>query len=109
MPNALSVQSGIVRAVKGENTLSLDYQLIQGRIAGYTSLYKEFGYTDGNLASINVWNNDAKSIYLLQILFSYTSGNLTSKVITDQVTLRVLTTTYGYTGTNLTSTTEVFS
>lgn len=109
MPNALSIQSGIIRAVKGENTLSLDYQIIQGRIAGYTSLYKEFGYTGDNLTSIGVWNSSDKDVYLLSITFSYSSGNLITKVVTDQVTSRVLTTTYGYTGSNLTSITEVFS
>jgi hypothetical protein len=89
--------------------ISLDYQLVLGRLISQPSLYKELTYVSGDLTEIKIWNNSAKDTYLLRIQFSYTDGDLTQKVLTDQVTGRVLTVTYSYTDGNLTSIEEVFS
>lgn len=89
--------------------LSLDYQLILGRLVNQPSLHKILSYSDGNLTSIEVYNDNTLTTQLLDIQFTYTSGNLTQKVLTDVVSGRVLTVTYAYTDGNLTSISEVFS
>jgi len=89
--------------------ISLEYQLVLGRLIGQPSLHKVLTYTDGNLTSIDVYNNDTLTTQLLDIQFSYTSGNLTQKVLTDLVNGKILTVDYDYTGNNLTSITETFS
>jgi hypothetical protein len=109
MPNALSLSGGTVRAVHGEKTLSLEYQLVSGRLAGYSSLHKEYDYTDGDLTSINVWDSAAKLTQIFSYILSYTDGDLTQKVVTDHINSQTLTVTYGYTNGDLTSVTEVIS
>lgn len=89
--------------------LSLDYQLILGRLVNQPSLHKVLSYNSGNLTSIEVYNDNTLTIQLLDIQFTYTSDNLTQKVLTDVVSGRVLTVTYAYTDGNLTSISEVFS
>lgn len=89
--------------------LSLDYQLILGRLVNQPSLHKVLSYNSGNLTSIEVYNDNTLTIQLLDIQFTYTSDNLTQKVLTDVISGRVLTVTYAYTDGNLTSISEVFS
>ncbi|MBW4462493.1 MAG: hypothetical protein KME47_19970 [Nodosilinea sp. WJT8-NPBG4] len=85
MPNALSLIEDKIRAVKGENTLSLEYQLVTGRMAGRLSIYKEFAYTGTNLTGIAVWDGPEKETHLLSISLSYTGTNLTQKTVTDKI------------------------
>ncbi len=106
----VEVQS-FVGGITYSGTISLEYQLTLGRLLNQNppSLYKEFTYSGDNLTEIRAWNNSSKDTYLLRIQLSYTGSNLTQKILTDQISGRVLTVTYGYTGDNLTSVNEVFS
>jgi hypothetical protein len=109
MPNALSLVGNQVRAVKGERTLSPEYQLVSGILANYPEAYTEFTYTGSNLTGISIWASLAKVTLLVTKTFSYSGGNLVSKVVTDEITLKTITVTYGYTGSNLTSKATTFS
>lgn len=88
--------------------LSLEYQLVLGRLISQPSLHKTLSYSDGNLVAINVYNDSSLTTQLLEITFSYTGSNLTQKVLTDVIANKILTVTYGYTEGNLTSITETF-
>jgi hypothetical protein len=103
MPNALSIQSGLVRAVRGESTLSAEYQLVSGILANYPEAYVEYSYTDSNLTGISIWDNSEKDTLLITKTFAYTDGNLTTKTVVDVVASKTVTVTYGYTSGNLTS------
>ena len=89
--------------------LSLEYQLVLGRLVNQPSLHKIYSYSGGNLTAITVYNDADLTTQLLSISLSYTGSNLTQKVLTDLISDKTLTISYGYTGSNLTSTTEVFS
>ena len=91
------------------NDLSLEYQLVLGRLLNQPSLYKEFSYTGDNLTAINIWANSSKTTQLMTIAFEYTGDNLSQKILTDLIGGDVLTVNYSYTGDNLTSIDEVFS
>ena len=109
MPNALSVQAGLVRAVRGESTLSPEYQLVSGVISDYPEAYQELSYTGSNLTGISIWSTPAKTLLLITKTFGYSSGNLVTKTVTDVVASKTVTVTYGYSGSNLTSVTRVLS
>lgn len=98
---------GIV--IKGVTNLSLQYQLILGRLASQPQLYREFTYTSENLTGIDAWTTPEKTTKIFEVRFTYTGSNLTQKVLTDIQTNTILTVTYTYTGDNLTSINEVFS
>jgi hypothetical protein len=103
MPNnALSLVEGKIRSVKGENTLSLEFQLVSGRMAGRLTVHKEFDYEGDVLTGIEVWESPSKEELLLTFAFTYTGQNLTQKVVTDEISGATLTVSYGYTGSNLT-------
>lgn len=89
--------------------VSLQYQLILGRLASQPQLYREFTYTSNNLTGIDAWTTSEKITKIFEIRFTYTGANLTQKVLTDVQSNTVLTVTYAYTGDNLTSINEVFS
>lgn len=89
--------------------LSLDYQLILGRLINQPTLHKVLSYSSGNLTQIDVYSDDTLSNQLLSIVYNYTDNSLTQKVLTDLVSGRVLTIDYNYTSDNLTSINEVFS
>jgi hypothetical protein len=107
MPNALSLVEDKIRAVKGENTLSLEYQLISGRMAGRLTVHKEFSYVGANLTGIQVWDGPLKETLLITIAFTYTGSNLTRKTV--GASGQTLTIDYGYTAGNLTSVTEAWT
>ncbi len=79
------------------------------KTVGNDPVYKEFTYTGDNLTLINTWDNSDKDTFLVSTALSYTGSNLTQKVVTDQVTDEVKTTTYVYSGVNLVSYSEVTS
>lgn len=98
---------GIV--IQGGTNLSLQYQLILGRLASQPQLYREFTYTSENLTGIDAWTTPEKTTKIFEVRFTYTGSNLTQKVLTNIQTNTILTVTYTYTGDNLTSINEVFS
>lgn len=98
---------GIV--IQGGTNLSLQYQLILGRLASQPQLYREFTYTNENLTGIDAWTTPEKTTKIFEVRFTYTGSNLTQKVLTNIQTNTILTVTYTYTGDNLTSINEVFS
>jgi hypothetical protein len=79
------------------------------KTVGSDPVYKEFTYTGENLTLINTWDNSDKDTFLVSTTLSYTGSNLTQKVVTNQVTDEVRTTTYAYSGVNLVSYSEVVS
>ena len=98
---------GIV--IQGGTQLSLQYQLILGRLLNQPQLFREFGYTSGNLTAIDAWTNPDKLVKMFEIRFTYTGANLTQKVLTDVQSSTVLTVNYSYSDGNLTSISEIFS
>lgn len=44
--------------------------------------YTEYGYTDGTLTSIDIWETAAKLVKLFGKAFTYNSGDLTKIVLT---------------------------
>jgi hypothetical protein len=77
------------------------------KTVGDDPVYKEFTYTGENLTLINTWDNSDKDTFLVSTALSYTGSNLTQKVVTNQLTDEVRTTTYVYSGANLVSYSEV--
>jgi hypothetical protein len=89
--------------------LSLQYQLILGRLASQPQLYREFTYINDSLTGIDAWATSNKIIKIFEIRFTYTGSNLTQKTLRDIQSNRILTVNYTYTDGNLTSINEVFS
>jgi hypothetical protein len=89
--------------------LSIEYQLVLGRLVNQPSLYKQLTYTDGDLTAIAVYTDDTLDTQLLDIEFTYDNGDLVEKKLTDLISNKVLTVTYSYTDGNLTNINEVFS
>ena len=50
-----------------------------------SSAYWDFIYSDGEIGVINKWADNTKTNHLLNIVFTFTSGNLTTITITDWV------------------------
>ena len=50
-----------------------------------SSAYWDFIYSDGEIGVINKWADNTKTDHLLNIAFTFTSGNLTTITITDWV------------------------
>jgi hypothetical protein len=89
--------------------LSLQYQLILGRLASQPQLYREFTYINDSLTGIDAWATSNKIIKIFEIRFTYTGSNLTQKTLRDIQSNRILTVNFTYTDGNLTSINEVFS
>jgi hypothetical protein len=98
---------GIV--IQGGTNLSLQYQLILGRLVSQPQLYREVSYTDGNVSAIDAWSNTSKTTKIFEIRLSYQGNNVTQKILTDVQSVTTLTVTYAYTNNNITSITEIFS
>lgn len=95
--------------IQGGTNLSLQYQMITSRLVNQPQLYREFGYLNGNLVSIDAWSATDKLTKIFEIRFTYTGDFLTQKTLTDVESSTVLTVIYGYTGSDLTSISETFS
>lgn len=106
MPNALSIVGNDIRAIRGEDTLTLAHQLLSGRLSGHRNLHKEFDYDGEAIVGYSQWNGPSKDTLLITVQFTFTGGNITQKVITDEVTNVVVTVDYGYLGGKLKSVTE---
>jgi hypothetical protein len=105
----IEVFPGGIILQQGEGSLSLQYQLILSRLTSQPQLYRELTYTGGNLTAIDAWSTSAKVLKIFETRFTYTGENLTRKVLTDVQAGTILTVTYGYTGSDLTSINEIFS
>jgi hypothetical protein len=58
--------------------------------------YKELTYIDGNITTIEVWENDAKMTKFFTKNITYSNGNITKIDITDNITGKVMNRTVGY-------------
>lgn len=105
----IEVFPGGIILQQGEGSLSLQYQLMLSRLTAQPQLYRELTYASGNLTAIDAWSTPAKVLKIFETRFTYTGENLTRKVLTDVQSGIILTVTYGYTGSDLTSINEVFS
>ncbi|MBW4482977.1 MAG: hypothetical protein KME14_10570 [Tildeniella torsiva UHER 1998/13D] len=106
MPNALSLVGNDIRAIKGEETLTLAHQLLSGRLSGHHNLHKEYGYDGNNIVGYSQWDGSDKETLLLSVAFTFAGGNIIQKVITDEVTDVTVTVTYSYLDGKLKSVTE---
>jgi hypothetical protein len=89
--------------------LSLEMQLVLGRLVSQPSLHKVLTYSDGDLTAIAVYADSTLDTQLLGIEFTYDNGDLVEKKLTDIISGKVLTVTYSYSSGNLISINEVFS
>ncbi|MBE9111463.1 hypothetical protein IQ273_18835 [Nodosilinea sp. LEGE 07298] len=106
MPNALSIVGNNIRAIKGEDTLTLEHQLLSGRLSGHRSLHKEFDFDGETITGYHQWDGPDKETLLITVEFTFTGGNIIQKRITDEVSGVVVTVTFGYLVGKLKSVTE---
>ena len=71
--------------------------------------YSEPTYTNGILTALTTWSDNTKSVLVQTKTFAYTDGNLTSVIVTDNNGLTTLTKTLTYAGDNLASVTKDFA
>jgi len=65
---------------------------------GQNSYYKEFTFVDGNPTSIDVWTDSGKATKLFTKSITWSAGNATDIVVTDEQSGVVLTTALTYDG-----------
>ena len=75
----------------------------------FQSIYTEFVSTGGDITQINYWTNSGKTTKLFTKDITYTSGNPTTIVMTDNETGKVLTTTIAWNAGEVTSITKIWS
>ena len=73
----------------------------------YTSYYKKFTFTAGNLTAITIYSDSGMGTTLFTKAFTYTTGNLTGIVTTRASDSKTLTKTLAYSGTDLDTITVV--
>lgn len=90
---------GVLKAVEEE--LGFD-----GLEADY---YAEYGYSGGDLSTVDIYTDSGKGTKLWDIDFSYSGGDLTQVTVVRVSDSTTLTYAYGYTGDDLTSVTKTIS
>lgn len=90
------------------NTLRNRLELEEAYKIAYTTDYKEFTYTGSDITKVEIWEDDTKAVKLFTKDITYTSGNITQTVITDEITGKVLTSTFAYSGGNISNITRSF-
>ncbi len=90
----LRLTAGSLQAI--HRALQID-GIISGFNKAYTAAYTELVYTSGELTGIDIWVSNSKALKLYSKVLSYTSGNLDTTVLTDEVNTRVLTAGFTYT------------
>jgi len=77
-----------------------DYSKTQFLLAyqqAYDTMYTEMVYTSGDLTQINIWEDNSKTTKLFTRDISYTTGNVTQVLTTDELTSETLTKSITYT------------
>lgn len=72
--------------------------------------YKELTYVGGDISQIDIWENNTKALKLFTKVITYTTGNITQTVLTDEQNAKTLTKdiTYDIQG-NIETVTEVYA
>jgi len=84
-------------------------QLETPRNIDFSSLYSEYTETSWKITQIDYWKTSAKTTKLFTKVLTYTGEDLTSVVMTDEITSNTMTTTLVWTAGVLQSVTKVLS
>lgn len=71
--------------------------------------YTENVFTGSDLTQVNIWTSSAKVLKLFTKNITYTNGNPTTIVLTDNISGKKLTTTIAYSGSEVLNVTKVVS
>jgi hypothetical protein len=82
-----TVFSGTISDSDGNVRDNIDLEFINA----YNTYYTEYTYTSGDLTQVDIWETAGKTTKLFTKVLAYTSGNLTSVALTDEVNSNTLT------------------
>jgi len=96
-PDFINTMTGLI----GDTTDKIDsHELLQQLrtkfVMSTSTLYQEITYTNGDPTQINYWDGEAKTTLLFREDLTYTNGNLTRDVVTDETTGKTSTKTFTY-------------
>jgi hypothetical protein len=84
------------------------FESLLGSKLGYNN-YMEYTEVAGDITQVNYWTDSGKGTKLFTKDITYTSGNPTLVVITDEISGKILTTTIAYSGDDIASVTKVLT
>jgi len=85
-----------------------EFELLNAWKIGYEN-YQEFVDASGYTTQVNYWSNSGKLLKLFTKNITYVLGNPTLIVLTDEITLKTLTTVMTYSGDTITTITKTIT